>query len=323
MLTPKCLQQLEGIGRVHFANGHQLEGFFQHGVLTGFVRKYDENKRLTDFGLYENGKACYIWWKLFEFGGAVIGHVNDEGQLTGLSEIVYLYPDFKTGFMGHFEDGVLVQAQAVQLEAVVEEYKLLIPLFSDPAGPYFRRDISDFVGMTKEPLLADPYETEWVEVRPSTVPFANEGLFARRSVESGQILAFYNGIRRELKRSWDKPDWVKSAYRIFDPTRDKGIGGSGGSLDIPPDYVDFNNYSASLSHKTNHSFLPSAEFEVFHHPRFGLVPCLISSTSIQAGEEIFVHYGYTLEHCPDWFTDAWATDNYPVPESFKVPRQEG
>ena len=308
------------MGRLTFANGHQLEGFFRHGVLTGFARIYDEKKRLTDFGLYENGKACYIWWKLFEFGGAVIGHVNDEGQLTG-PEIVYLYPDFKTGFMGHFEDGVLVEAQAVQLEAVVEDYKLLIPLFSDPAGPYFRRDVADFVSMTKEPLLADPYETEWVEVRPSTVPFANEGLFARKSVEPGQILSFYNGIRRELKRSWDKPDWVKSAYRIFDPTRDEIT--NKGSLDIPTDYIDFKNYCASLSHKTNHSFLASAEFEIFHHPRFGLVPCLISSAPIQAGEEIFVHYGYTLEHCPDWFTDAWATDNYPVPESFKVPRQEG
>jgi len=36
--------QLEGIGRVTFANGHQLEGFFQHGVLTGFVRKYRAQK---------------------------------------------------------------------------------------------------------------------------------------------------------------------------------------------------------------------------------------------------------------------------------------
>ena len=36
----------------------------------------------------------------------------------------------------------------------------------------------------------------------------------------------------------------------------------------------------------------------------------------ESGEEIFVHYGYTLEHCPDWFTDAWAQESYPVPESW-------
>ena len=170
--------------------------------------------------------------------------------------------------------------------------------------------------MTRETLLSDPYETEWVEVRPSTVPFANEGLFARRPVKTGQILAFYNGIRREPKITFDAPDWVKSSYRIFDPARKKG------SLDIPTEYRDSNQYCASLSHKTNHSFMPSAEFEVYNHPRFGLIPCLVSITSIEAGEEIFVHYGYTLEHCPDWYTDAWAQDNYPIPESFKRDPKE-
>ena len=202
-------QQLEGIAKVTFANGDKLEGFVHHGVLNGFVRKYDSHKRLTDFGFYENGKPCFIWWKLIEFGGALIGHVNEEGQLTG-PEIAYLYSDFQTGFLGHFEDGVIVQAQAVHLECVIEECKLLIPLFSEPCGPYFRREISDFLTVTKEPLLSDPYESEWVEVRPSSVPFADEGLFARRPVEEGQILAFYNGIRREPKviGDWTGPDWA-------------------------------------------------------------------------------------------------------------------
>merc|ERR1712223_608579 len=181
--------QLEGIARVTFANGDMIEGFFHRGVLHGFVRKYDSKNRLTDFGFYENGKPCFIWWKLIEHGGTIIGHVNEEGLLTG-PEIAYLYSDFQTGFLGHFEDGILVQAQAVHLECVVEECKLLMPLFSEPCGPYFRREISELLTMTKEVLLPDPFETEWVEVRPSTVPFANEGFFARRPVEAGQILAF-------------------------------------------------------------------------------------------------------------------------------------
>ena len=299
-----------------FASGDHLEGFFHQGVLHGFVRKYDaKEKRLTDFGLYENGKPCFIWWKLIEHGGAVIGHVNAEGLLTG-PEIVYLYPDFQTGFLGEFNDGVLHQAQAVHLECVVEEFKLLIPLFSEPKGPYFRREISDLIKMTSEPLLCDPYESVMIQVKPSTVPFANEGLFAKRSVEAGQILAFYNGIRREPKRTFDEPDWVLSAYKIFDPTRQ-----GKGSLDIPSEYVSSDFYLASLAHKTNHSFMPSAEFEVFNHPRFGLVPCLVSITSIHAGEEIFVHYGYTLDRCPDWYADAWVQDNFAIPDSFK-PRTD-
>ena len=191
------------------------------------------------------------------------------------------------------------------------ENNVLIPLFSDPEGPVYRPDVSDLVNITAQPLLPDPYESQMVEVKTSTVPGANEGLFCKQPVDPGTILAFYNGIRREPKKTFDKPDWNKSAYRIFDPTRKKG------SLDIPNEFVSLSNYCATLAHKTNHSFLPSAEFEVYDHPRFGLVPCLMTNTDIRAGEEIFVHYGYDLDRCPDWYSDAWDHDIYPVPESFK------
>ena len=58
---------------------------------------------------------------------------------------------------------------------------------------------------------------------------------------------------------------------------------------------------ASLAHKTNHSFMPNAELDVFDHPRFGLVPCVTATHDIEAGEEVFVHYGYNLSNCPDWY----------------------
>ena len=52
---------------------------------------------------------------------------------------------------------------------------------------------------------------------------------------------------------------------------------------------------ASYAHKTNHSFMPNAEFVSFEHPRFGLVPCILVNHDVKAGEEIFVHYGYDLQ----------------------------
>jgi hypothetical protein len=55
-----------------------------------------------------------------------------------------------------------------------------------------------------------------------------------------------------------------------------------------------NNFRASFAHKTNHSFMPNAEFVSFEHPRFGLVPCILATHDIMEGEEIFVHYGYDL-----------------------------
>lgn len=295
---------------VVYNNWHKLEGFFEQGILHGFARIYNAKGVLTFFGFHKNGKPHGVCYKLIPDGGVIVGVVDEDGHLTG-TEIVFLYPDFKTAFLGHFEDGVLMKAQATKLECVVEEDKLMIPLFAEPSGPHYKPEISNFDFITSEPLLPDPYESAMIEVKTSGVEGANEGLFVRHDVAEGAVLAFYNGIRRMPKATYDPPDWVVGAYRIFDPTRKKG------SLDIPEEFRSLDKYCASLAHKTNHSFLPSAEFEAFDHPRFGLVPCLVASTTIKAGEEIFVHYGYGLDRCPDWFAEAWAKGNYPIPESFK------
>ena len=204
-----------------FRDGDWLEAFFEHGVLHGFGRKYEAHGRLATFGYYSHGVPVGIWWKIIDGGGTVVGEVDQDGYLTG-PDIAYLYPDFKTALLGQFEDGELIQAQAVTLECVLEEDRLLIPLFSEPEGPMYTREISELHRMTSTPLLPDPYEQEWVQVKESTVYGANEGLFARKDVSEGTILAFYNGIRRSPKVTYDEPDWVLNAYKIFDPTRKKG-----------------------------------------------------------------------------------------------------
>ncbi len=95
-------------------------------------------------------------------------------------------------------------------------------------------------------------------------------------------------------------DWSYNAYKIFDPAHKNG------TIDIPPEFRPSTScYSASLAHKTNHSFLPNAEFVAYDHPRFGLVPCLMCTHDVEPGEEIFVHYGYELDGCPEWYEEAW------------------
>ena len=72
----------------------------------------------------------------------------------------------------------------------------------------------------------------------------------------------------------------QSAYKIFDPSRKNG------TIDIPTEPVNYRlleNYCATLAHKTNHSFLPNAEFVCYDHPKYGVVPCLTSNHDIQAG----------------------------------------
>ena len=45
-------------------------------------------------------------------------------------------------------------------------------------------------------------------------------------------------------------------------------------------------YCATLAHKTNHSFLPNAQFVVFEHPKFGLIPAVMVTQDLEQGEEV-------------------------------------
>lgn len=292
------------------ASGDWLEGFFCRGILHGFVRKFDEKGRLTFIANYKNGAPYGVCWKIIRGGGVVVGRVTAKGSLTGM-RIAYIYPDFKTAFVGSFEDSFLESVQAAHLKTVVDDRGMKIPIFTEPTGPPYKREISDYDHVTQEPLLPDPYESVMVKVLSSQVEGANDGLYACQRIEPNSILAFYNGVRLNPTKAKDAPEWSDNAYRIFDPTRKDG------TIDIPKAFIDTANYRASLAHKTNHSFMPNAEFVAFDHPRFGLVPCLLSTHDIEENEEIFVHYGYELDDCPDWYEEAWQGGFYPVPASFK------
>ena len=85
--------------------------------------------------------------------------------------------------------------------------------------------------------------------------------FFRKKIEKNTIIAFYNGIRI-LPNSSESKTWDEDGYKIFDPSTKPN-----GTIDIPTKFRELSNYSASLAHKTNHSFIPNTEFVVFDHPR--------------------------------------------------------
>jgi hypothetical protein len=59
---------------------------------------------------------------------------------------------------------------------------------------------------------------------------------------------------------------------------------------------DSKQYCASLAHKCNHSFLPNSEFVVFDHPKFGLIPCLLSIADIPKDQEV-KYYAWKITCC--------------------------
>ncbi len=59
--------------------------------------------------------------------------------------------------------------------------------------------------------MADPYESRTVEVRPSLIESAGEGLFAKRAVHAGTLLAYFNGVRVTVTDA----DTERSDYSIL------------------------------------------------------------------------------------------------------------
>ena len=278
--------ELSGKVKIIYENGDWMEGYFKEGILHGFGRYFDKQGRLRVIANHKNGVMWGTCWKIIRGGGCLVGRVDAQGKFTGM-RMAYIYPDFRTTLFGCFEDGILKSAQACQVKTVIEDMGIKIPIFTEPRGAFYKRELATYDSVTQHPLLEDPYETRMVFVHPSKVEGANDGLFAAIDIEPNTVIAFYNGIRirPRSKDDCDHEDWDKNAYKIFDPSRKNG------TIDIPQKYRSYDNYKATLAHKTNHSFLPNAEFVSYDHPKYGLVPCLVSNHDIKKGEEIFVHYG--------------------------------
>lgn len=309
---PYVNDKMNGRTRVTYNNGTFCEVYMKDGVMHGFYRSFDEKGRLKFIGNYKNGSPTGVCWKVIPGGGCVVGRVDDEGELTGI-RIAYLYPDFITAFVGNFNQGIMEFAQVAELKSVIDDKGIKVPMFTEPNGRLYKREISTYDFVTNNPLLPDPYESKLVEIRPSRVGGAGDGLFAKVKIEANVVVAFYNG-KRIGPRSWEDfnhPDWSYNAYKIFDPAIHNG------TIDIPSEYRETKNYNATLAHKTNHSFLPNGEFVSFDHPRLGIIPCICTSHDVEAGEEIFVHYGYSFNDCPDWYEEAWQSGSYPIPDSMR------
>ena len=131
-----------------------------------------------------------------------------------------------------------------------------------------------------DPLAPDPYESRLVAVAPSLIPGASEGLFARAELEPGTTVAFYNGSRAD-PADFSPDTWETNNYRIFDPADCPA-----GTIDIPAWAQTTAGYCGSLAHKCNHSFSPNAQFVVFDHPKFGLIPAVMVTQDLEQGEEV-------------------------------------
>ena len=122
---------------------------------------------------------------------------------------------------------------------------------------------------------------------------AGEGLFAKKDLKSGQVIALFNGIRKQFMKS----EGFTSDYAIR-------LNGQV-DLDIPEEYKDLDRYCATKGHKSNHSFTPNAKWSRLDHPRFGMICSVTALRDIPEGEEILVNYGLGMAFAPDWYKSLW------------------
>ena len=82
------------------------------------------------------------------------------------------------------------------------------------------------------------------------------------------------------------------------------------------------NYTSTLAHKLNHSFIANCEWSNAEHPCYGLVPSVTTCLDVLEGQELTINYGLDMEVCstflsflffqnfffqraPQWYMDCW------------------
>ena len=281
----------------------QLEGVFNDGYLEGPVRGVDARTGALVFaGRYARGLPVGPCWLAREGQGWLHGAVDGRGRFTG-DDIAFVYPDGGTCLVGRFEEEVMVAAARGRITAAAtDDAGVLRAAVERRPGAQRRFSFSpsDSKSVHCERRLRDPFEAENAACAPSEISGAGDGLFARRDLPAGAVVAYYNGLKIEHGEQYSSDSDCN--YEIY---VDWNFTEKSAFVDIPLACVDAEDYCASLAHKANHSFDPNVQFVSAAHPRFGRVPALKTIRDVAAGEEVLTHYKYDMALAPTWYTEAY------------------
>merc|ERR1719422_534528 len=181
-----------------------------------------------------------------EGNSLLIGNKDAEGKLTD-PNAVYLYPGFLLGISGSFQAGKLVTGRECVPSKV--KYEVLgLPTLTMTPLTNSRLITFESPGThipAKHCNLRDLWDLFHVYVKPSAVDGAGEGLFSRRDIKKGQLVALFNGARKRHFRN-ESFEWSDYCIKLDESC----------SIDIPDYYISVDHYSAPLAHKACHSFNP-------------------------------------------------------------------
>ena len=128
-----------------------------------------------------------------------------------------------------------------------------------------------------------------------------EGLHAARALPANTIVSFYNGIRmgpQEVVPGEGRDYAIVVEWE-----------------EMVPAYHSTANYTATLTHKVNHSFVPNCRWSNMEHPCYGLTPAILTLQAVAQGEELTAHYHLNMEEggegasrpqdAPEWYLESW------------------
>ena len=151
--------------------------------------------------------------------------------------------------VGEFRNnGILISGSVSAIHSITDS-KQTWPIklkIKEESGQVIKSDISTDGHFSWNPLTRDPYESKLVDICKSKILNAGEGVFLKRNVSKGKVIAYFNGIRikKSSAFSWN-PFKKKSVFLIdFQDENGEDI-----FLDIPEKFIKSSQYNATSGHK--------------------------------------------------------------------------
>ena len=310
-----CGEDHSGPGSLVLPGGRALRGEWTRGRLGGWLTLTQGDQEL-ETSLYHNScpqpglvtRESEDWtivtsrdpasglvsgpaWLLYRGGeGALYTELGEETPATSLSlalftgeSVTWLYPDLGTGLTGNFVAGTMLSASEAEVSSVSMSDIVRIPKLTirkNKDSDEYKFDPSTDVHLSSDPLIRDPYEKELLDVTESGVPGAGMGVFARRALDNNTVVGYFNGVHRDRAEVLSS-EGKKSVYLVEGTWE-------GEMLDIPEEFTSWSSYRASAGHLINHSTDSNVDYMECRHPRFGHILCVVTTSKIGAGKELFV-----------------------------------
>ena len=292
-------------------------------------------------GWYKDGFAHGSVWIEMIGGGLLHGKIQEtDHKLTG-DEIMYLYPDYDTMFVGTFEDKMMIKAKEASLKQVSCDEKTGLPIITaydlaqDDVIYYYDPPTNISFGGGSLGVL-DPFERKNLELRESSIPNSGDGVFSKVELPVDDhtklvsIYASYTYNPEQDKIYYDRCAFNTSKsdderrhcmkYRIMSCV--------GEVLNIPPEIDTPETVLPTLAPKINHHFTnANCLFACLEHPRFGTIIGAFKKpfAIINAGDELFSNYGYKKNPFPQdvpWYWEAKNKLDKERPKSSKIKKRK-